>query len=239
VPGKKTARDPKAIESARKNFCQVCGRYQESGLHVHHVKSKGSGGDDSPDNLVTLCYECHTKVHAGEITLDGLMILEMPPLEHVLQIFVDAKESEESSRWAQAAALVILRDGLKIKPAKISSMVGISPALVREMTRTFNVFHDEGTRVPELSFYHHRLASATDDPFGWIARAADEGWSTRQMADEIKKSGSVSEKARRDHSRSRAEKALRLTKEVLDECTDASEWLAEELSRLLILAKAG
>lgn len=234
----KTIKDPKAIEKARKNFCQVCGKYQETGLHVHHIKTKGSGGEDTGENLVTLCYECHTKVHAGTISLDDITALEMPPLEHVLQIFIDAKDSEESSRWAQAAALVVLRDGLKVKTREISSLVGISPALVREMSRTFNAFHDESTRIPDLSFYHHRLASSTDNPLEWINKAADEGWSTRQMTDEIKKSGSTSTKAMADHSKSKAEKALRTIREIMDECSPVSDWLIDQISDLIPIKKA-
>jgi 5-methylcytosine-specific restriction endonuclease McrA len=31
--------------------------------HMHHVISKGKGGDDSLQNCVTLCAECHDKEH--------------------------------------------------------------------------------------------------------------------------------------------------------------------------------
>lgn len=52
--------------------CQICYRsypHDDHGLHCHHVKSYGAGGSNDPSNLVTLCWECHTKVHNGEITL--------------------------------------------------------------------------------------------------------------------------------------------------------------------------
>lgn len=31
--------------------------------HLHHVKSRGKGGDDSLQNCVTLCWKCHAKEH--------------------------------------------------------------------------------------------------------------------------------------------------------------------------------
>ena len=41
--------------------CQTCG----SGLHlqVHHIKSRSDLGNDQPENLITLCAECHALQH--------------------------------------------------------------------------------------------------------------------------------------------------------------------------------
>jgi len=46
--------------------CQICGRGQHDGtpLEIHHVVNRGMGGDPSlnvPENLITLCGECHRK----------------------------------------------------------------------------------------------------------------------------------------------------------------------------------
>ena len=61
-------KDKKAIEAARKPYCEYCGCSSTSiAYHVHHIKSKGSGGDDIPDNLINLCCICHFKVHNGNI----------------------------------------------------------------------------------------------------------------------------------------------------------------------------
>ena len=49
--------------------CQCCkGRSKDTKLHVHHIKSRKTGGD-APNNLITLCSECHAKYHRGEIEL--------------------------------------------------------------------------------------------------------------------------------------------------------------------------
>ena len=55
--------------------CEVCFRYatfepgRENHGVIHHVKSKGSGGDDSLENVVWLCNVCHDKVHRGLIKI--------------------------------------------------------------------------------------------------------------------------------------------------------------------------
>jgi len=73
-----------------------------------------------------------------------------------VQIFTNFRDQEELGKWQQAAALVILFTGLKMKVKDISAETGLSPALIREMLRTFNAFNDESTRVLDLSFYHHK-----------------------------------------------------------------------------------
>ena len=240
LPKRKRIVNPTAIKAARKKFCQNCGAYNEEGWHVHHIKTKGSGGDDVAENLVTLCPACHTKVHSGELLIENIITRDLPGVEEVLQIFVNFREQEESGKWQQAAALVVLSAGLKMKVKDISSETGLSPALIREMMRTFNVFSDESTRVPELSFYHHRLASKTPDPHAWIAMAADNHWSTRQMSDEIKKAGCITESARKDANRSKAKKALRMVNEVLEEGDEVADWLYMELEKIIsgLVAKA-
>jgi 5-methylcytosine-specific restriction endonuclease McrA len=41
--------------------CQFCG--MSNNLHVHHVKSRSSLGDDEIQNLITLCANCHETLH--------------------------------------------------------------------------------------------------------------------------------------------------------------------------------
>jgi ATP-dependent DNA helicase RecQ len=41
--------------------CQTCGRMQH--LQVHHLKLRSQSGSDMEQNLITLCTECHEKVH--------------------------------------------------------------------------------------------------------------------------------------------------------------------------------
>ena len=53
--------------------CRVCGRSPRSDsnvrLEVHHVRRRADGGSDTPDNVVTLCEECHKAHHRGEKAL--------------------------------------------------------------------------------------------------------------------------------------------------------------------------
>jgi len=41
-------------------------------LEVHHRQRRSQSGDDSEQNLVTLCAKCHAKVHRLKIGWDGL-----------------------------------------------------------------------------------------------------------------------------------------------------------------------
>lgn len=51
----------------RDNYtCQCCKR-KNGTLNVHHIIYRSMGGADTLDNLITLCEECHQKLHRGEL----------------------------------------------------------------------------------------------------------------------------------------------------------------------------
>ena len=43
--------------------CQCCG--VGSNLEIHHKEFRSQGGDDSEENLITLCFSCHSLLHRG------------------------------------------------------------------------------------------------------------------------------------------------------------------------------
>jgi len=43
--------------------CQMCGK--QTNLQVHHMETRGRLGSDAKHNLITLCCNCHGKVHTN------------------------------------------------------------------------------------------------------------------------------------------------------------------------------
>jgi len=41
--------------------CQDCG--SASQLQVHHLRFRSALGDDDIENLITLCFSCHERIH--------------------------------------------------------------------------------------------------------------------------------------------------------------------------------
>jgi 5-methylcytosine-specific restriction endonuclease McrA len=70
IPKPKRIVDRKAIEAARKPYCELCGRWGT--VDVHHIDSRGAGHGDEPENLISLCRVCHRKAHDGNISRDEL-----------------------------------------------------------------------------------------------------------------------------------------------------------------------
>ncbi len=58
----KRIKNERLLLEYRAMFCEVCGK--KEGVCGHHVKSKGSGGDDEPSNLIPLCQEHHNQIHS-------------------------------------------------------------------------------------------------------------------------------------------------------------------------------
>jgi len=40
--------------------CPECGKWRDfNQMHIHHLKTRGAGGDDRLSNLSWICFECH------------------------------------------------------------------------------------------------------------------------------------------------------------------------------------
>ena len=51
-----------------KYTCQHC-KTKQGTLEVHHIIFRSNGGSDEPDNLITLCRNCHRELHLGKFSL--------------------------------------------------------------------------------------------------------------------------------------------------------------------------
>lgn len=52
--------------------CQMCG-YLGDGVNVHHKKYTGKAWDAPADDLITLCRECHSKLHLDKVPVGKTM----------------------------------------------------------------------------------------------------------------------------------------------------------------------
>lgn len=71
VPKNERKKNKKLIDDKTHN-CEYCGK-KNCWTNKHHIKSKGSGGDDAEENLIELCGDCHRKVHDGIIKKEELL----------------------------------------------------------------------------------------------------------------------------------------------------------------------
>lgn len=58
-------RKASAIKERDDHTCQGCGATDANELHAHHIVPLGAGGSNARSNLITLCDECHGRVHGG------------------------------------------------------------------------------------------------------------------------------------------------------------------------------
>lgn len=66
-----------AVLERDNNQCQVCGTGGENRLQLHHWRSfRSHGGSHTQDNLVTLCFRCHEKVHLHVV---DVVVIEVSP----------------------------------------------------------------------------------------------------------------------------------------------------------------
>lgn len=151
-------------------------------------------------------------------------------LEDVLQTYFSYEEIGEQAIWGKAEILSGMIDA-GWKPKVISSLIGSSPATIRERVRTYKAFPDESTRALDKTFTHHRIASKTDNPIKWIEMVCEEDLSTRQLEEAIKAEGQGG--AHKDAVQEKAERIVRMVNEVLKEENDSAQWLQNELKNIV------
>lgn len=45
-----------------KRHCCLCGQYAGTYMELHHIRQKADGGDDTEENCMPLCFNCHAEV---------------------------------------------------------------------------------------------------------------------------------------------------------------------------------
>ena len=99
--------------------------------------------------------------------------------EIIQQDLLEIEEAGEAVQWTRAA---LYAEALEwVSPKQVAADVGHSASYIRRLVSTWHAFPTPESREATLSFTHHRLAARTLDPAGWITRAVDEQWSTRDL----------------------------------------------------------
>lgn len=112
---------------------------------------------------------------------NALPVFRGETYESYVQAWINVSEEIEERRWrlGAIAASLVWRYG-ENTAATFAADVGVSSRTVRDYARAYRVF-ETGTRVPILSYTHHRIAARSEDPQKAIEEAADKLLSTRQM----------------------------------------------------------
>jgi len=114
---------------------------------------------------------------------------EQLSFEAVISRLVELREQEQEARWEMGDLLL---QAQAVFPGRgfaraVASELGCSTRWVRLLMSVARAFPQD-LRAADLTWEHHRIAASTTDPLAWLDRAVAEGWSTRQLADEIKRS---------------------------------------------------
>ncbi|MDA8335367.1 MAG: HNH endonuclease signature motif containing protein [Peptococcaceae bacterium] len=208
-PKPKAVRSQSVIDDIRNTAetCEIptCPNRPEE---VHHIKSKGSGGEDTRCNLIALCCAHHNDAQTYRIPQadlfrivaqrEGLTLAQVysacgldPPPElecwkKDVLVFAQLQKDEEESGWkiATHAAYMLGKYG-QGAATKLARESGVSARYIRGLAGTARVFPG-ALRNPALSMTHHRIAAQTESPRLWLKRAAEEKWSVQELQEAIK-----------------------------------------------------
>ncbi|GGK33053.1 hypothetical protein GCM10010965_27430 [Caldalkalibacillus thermarum] len=230
----------------------------------HHIRTRGAGGEDIRENLIHLCGYHHTLIHDGNIERhhlievvarrEGKTVDEIydrlklkktenikpinepvsdPFLEELLAAYIQVEESEQEARWIKGQLLdEMLKKGAK--QTWLSSQLGISPAQIRELVKVYRAFPKPETRMPSLSWYHHRVAANSSDPAKYIQKANDEGLSTRELRKAILEEENKEHLADTETERemARAKRVYQQVENIIRLGGEPADWLKSRLAAL-------
>lgn len=159
----------------------------------------------------------------------------MKTMEDLISMLIDTEQQTDEIRFLQGQII----DELTIRGAKyawIASQVAKSAAWVRTAHKTFLAFPTMKDRIPSLSWTHHKIAAATDNPKKWIEIAADKEMSTRELRAAIiaeEEKDEELEESVEEIMQKKAEKTLEGIIEVFEVGGEPAEWLRSQLLNLL------
>lgn len=228
----------------------------------HHIRTRGAGGDDRRENLIHLCRWHHRLFHDGNLDRNELIAIvakregvtpeevadilklsyQSPPtqpapqpnIEELLQAYIQIDEQEQETRFVKGQLLdAMLAAGAKQK--FLSSQIGVSPAQIRELVHVYRTFPTPESRIPSLSWYHHRVASHSNEPAVLLVKANDEALSTRDLRKVILEQEGAGAIVKQDEDREqkKAERLLVSVQKLLDTGSEAAKWFENELTQVL------
>jgi hypothetical protein len=167
-------------------------------------------------------------------------------VEDLLSMLVHTEQTDQEVRFLQGEIVdQLVKRGMNYP--QISAAVGKSTAYWRVRHKTYLAFPTKDSRVPTLSWTHHKLAEATGDPKKWIEKAAgknDQGeetgkeMSVRELrraieSEAVKKGGVPTEQEEIDRAYRKARRVYNDVVELFSLGGEPATWLAQELKQLL------
>jgi len=165
------------------------------------------------------------------LDLDAADESKLSELDAALQYFT---ELQDTIQWKKADFVLKVyarfgKEGLKT----VASTTGLAVSSLYQMVKVANTFPPD-RRLRMLSWRHHVIAAYSDDPYSWLEKAHDEGWSTSELERNIARSkgGSLSsvELCRKYIHRIMA---MTNSREVAEQIKDDVDRLVEVIDRAL------
>lgn len=143
----------------------------------HHILSRGAGGSDDPDNIIHLCFECHRKVHDGVLNINESIKQPNVSTEGLVDFAIQIRDCE----W-ELAKICYFLTARGFDVSSLSYILKKSKRHINDLIRTFQAFPFEESRIPELSFTHHKIAARAKNPHEMLNLAYEKRLSTRELS---------------------------------------------------------
>lgn len=165
------------------------------------------------------------RIRNADHEIDGIT------LENAIQAVLSCTEAEEDIKWKKATLISQIADYYQINNSVMASLCGCSPALIRNCITAYQAFPEPHMRAADKSFTLHLYAAKTNEPAKWMQLACEYDLSTRQLKEAIEAEG-IENTIEKDVVKEKAERIIRMAKEVIKANPLIGEWLVGEIRTL-------
>ena len=90
-------KERKAVYRRDGYLCALCG--SDKYIQLHHCVKRSQGGSDVPQNLITLCADCHVLAHG--MKLQEMQDIEQQDIEHAIVEYLADLYAPDWNPWAR------------------------------------------------------------------------------------------------------------------------------------------
>lgn len=113
----------------------------------------------------------------------------MVPNEELIDDFSAVRAKQDATPWQSLWAQADLAYAIAVERGRRTATLlfeatGLSKPYIRQIINVAETF-PPAKRDPRLTFSHFRVAAPTAEPYRWIERAAEGGWSVKRLSQEI------------------------------------------------------
>ena len=162
--------------------CQICGK--DEALNAHHIRPLGMGGSEEKDvaeNMITLCVECHGKIHVGALHIERFTADELIVTDS------ESRQIPNAQIWFYQRQQTEHLEQVEARIQGLSAIEGDVAKDLWELSEGYSLLDPDAVSFAQYVAargWSAGKATMAARAFSWVVRH-DLAWSTGLIAEKV------------------------------------------------------